>query len=76
LAYPIEGELYRAARPSGRGRRLMEYVFRILAGLILLIFVVGPICVALGALVVHLWRRVRGSGKDKDNGMAPPGTHR
>lgn len=47
----------------------MEYVPRILAGTVLAIFVLVPICMAIGALVIHLWHRVRNArNEQKDKG--------
>jgi len=38
---------------------ILDVILRVCAGLILVVFVIGPISVAIGALLVHLWRRWR-----------------
>ncbi len=43
----------------------METALRVLAGLILVVFVIGPISIAIGALVIHLWRRLRNAGSNR-----------
>lgn len=45
----------------------MDLVLRVLAGLILVLFVFGPIALAIWALVVHLWRKRRGAKSETRN---------
>jgi hypothetical protein len=51
----------------------MDVVLRVLAGLILVLFVIGPISVAIGALVVHLWTRWRKTKSKEEHNSSRPG---
>ncbi len=46
---------------------ILDVVLRVFAGLIIVLFVIGPISVAIGALVVHIWRRWRNAKSDEGN---------